>query len=137
MSGWVERQSEVVAEAREALQAVPVLEARQRFAEVVGLEDLRSFAGEAFGDLAPAAVWVTEPPVQWEDRGDSAELSLRLPFLKKDSFRLLAGPDGLVLNVGGQRRIIPLPESVGRRPMLGARYEDGKLLVRFGAAPGG
>lgn len=137
MAGWVERQSEVVTEAREALAAVPVVEAQQRFREVVGLEDLRSFAGEVFGERDPAGVWVAEPPVRWEERGETAELSLRLPFLKKDSFRLLAAPDGLALNVGGQRRIIPLPTGVSRRPMLGARYDEGFLRVRFGPLPAG
>jgi arsenite-transporting ATPase len=137
MTNWVEGQSEVVTEAREALGAVPVLEARQRFREVRGLEDLRSFAAEVFVDRAPEAIWLAEPPVRWDERGETAELSLRLPFLKKDGFRLLAAPDGLVLNVGGQRRIIPLPPAVSRRPMLGARYEGDVLRVCFGTAPGG
>lgn len=128
------RQSEVLREAEEAFAAVPVLRAEEQPGDVVGLEALQRFAAEAFQDRLAEAIWVPEPPVRWQEDGASAELVLRLPYLKKGAFRLMAGADGLVLTLGTQRRIIPLPPSIATRKMQGARYEGDCLHVRFGPA---
>jgi arsenite-transporting ATPase len=133
MAGWLERQRGIIEAATESFSAVPVLRAEQRFREVIGLAELESFAAETFSGRDPQALWVSEPPARWQESEEAAELLLRLPFLKKGAFRLLAAAEGLVLNVGNQRHIIPLPPSIQRRTMLGAKYEADWLRVRFGA----
>lgn len=133
MEGWLRRQAEVIGEAEEAFAAVPVLRAEQQAGEVVGLEALSGFAAGCFGERAPEEVWVSDPPVRWQEEGSRAALELRLPYLKKGAFRLMVGSEGLILTVGTQRRVIPLPPSIRRRRMEGARYEGEWLRVRFGA----
>ena len=132
---WRERQQEVLRELEGSFADLPTLLAALREEEVLGLPALRELGRELFGDRDPAGLWSPEPPLMWEELGEEAELRLRIPFLKKGSFRLLAGRDGLSLLVGTQRRVIPLPPSVRRRRMLGANYEDGWLKVRYSPAP--
>jgi arsenite-transporting ATPase len=131
-AAWMERQAAVLAEAETAFGDLPLLRAELRAEEVVGLPHLEAFAADLFRERDPAGVWSEVPPVRWSENGPEAELRLRLPFLKRGQFRLLAGEDGLTLMVGNQRRIVPLPASVRRRAMLGARYEAGWLIVRYG-----
>ncbi len=132
LSPWASRQGEVLQEAERIFGAVPVLRAELQPDEVLGLEALSHFGAELYRERDAAALWAEEPPVQWLERGTDAELRVRLPFLKKDQFRLLASADGLVLHVGNQRRVIPLPDAVARRPMLRAHYEGEWLLVSYG-----
>lgn len=137
MAGWRSRQESVLAEAEEIFSALPLLRVEQRPEEVIGVESLRGFGRELFGERDPGTLWCEEPPVAWDEDPAGAELRLRLPFLKKGEFRLMAGTEGLVLNVGTQRRVIPLPPSLRRRAMRGARYEDDWLTVRFGPPSSG
>ncbi len=129
---WVERQHLILEQAQASFADVPLLQGRLQPDEVLGVAALEQFGREVYGERDPAEVWSTEPPVQWSEEGSGAELRMRLPFLKKDSFRLLSGREGLVLQVENQRRIIPLPLAIQRRPMRGARYVDGWLHIAYG-----
>ncbi|HEU4754648.1 MAG TPA: TRC40/GET3/ArsA family transport-energizing ATPase [Armatimonadota bacterium] len=133
---WAEKQSAVLAAAEGAFSSVPVLRAEQQPDEVLGAAALKAFGASLYGERDPAGLWSAEPPVQWTERPGSAELRLRLPFLKKGAFRLLSGPDGLTLHVENQRRLVPLPAAVRHRSMRRARYEDGWLRVEYGPAEG-
>jgi arsenite-transporting ATPase len=136
-AAWMERQAAVLVEAETAFGDLPLLRAELRAEEVVGLPHLEAFAAALFHERDPAGVWSEVPPVRWSENGPEAELRLRLPFLKRGQFRLLAGEEGLTLMLGNQRRIVPLPASVQRRAMLGARYEAGWLIVRYGPQAAG
>ena len=133
---WRDRQEAVLREAQTAFGDLPLLHAAQRPFEVLGTEALQEFAGDLFGARDPAGLWSAEPPLAWNEDDAGAELRLRLPFLSKREFRLLAGSEGLVLTVRNQRRIIPLPASIQRRSMLGARYAGDWLVVRFSPPAG-
>jgi arsenite-transporting ATPase len=132
LAPWVARQEQVLEEARQAFAPLPLLTADLRPQEVLGLDELRGFGAELFGERDPTGLWSSEPPLRWAETPDRAELALRIPFLKRGQFRLLASADGLVLHVGNQRRVVPLPGSVRRRTMRGARYEGDWLRVEFG-----
>lgn len=131
-AAWARRHAEVSAEAEAQFGDLPLLRAALRPDEVIGLPALRELAAALFGDRDPAGLWSTEPPLQWREEEGGAELRIRLPFLTKGQFRLLASQDGLALHVGNQRRLVALPMGIRRRPMRGARYEDGWLRVEFG-----
>ena len=131
---WARRQETILEEVEGSFSDVPILRLRLHEDEVIGLEALRLATRELFGERDPAGLWSEEPPMVWDESGEEAELRLRVPFLKKGNFRLLAGRDGLSLLVGTQRRVIPLPPAVRRRRMLGAQYENGWLRVRYSPA---
>lgn len=132
MAPWLERQSEVLGEVETAFEGLPVLRAELRPQEVLGLPSLLELGQLLYGERDPAGLWADEPLLQWSEAPERAELRLRLPFIKKGQFRLFAAKDGLALHVGNQRRLVPLPAAIRRRPMRGARYEDGWLLVEYG-----
>lgn len=129
---WRERQQEVLTEAADSFADLKVLSTFLREQEVLGVDALREFGAELYGERDPGAIWTREAPLRWEERPDGADLCIRLPFLRRDQFRLLTGQDGLTVVVGNQRRVIPLPASVQRRDLRGARYVDGWLRIEFG-----
>ncbi|MCC2668723.1 MAG: Arsenical pump-driving ATPase [Armatimonadetes bacterium] len=130
---WLTRQADVLEQAETSFGDVPILRAELQRDEVLGAPALREFGGTLYGERDPSALWAAGPPLVWTDTDTGAELRVRLPFLKKREFRLLAGREGLTLLVGPQRRVIPLPPAVQRRTMQGARYEDDWLVVSYGS----
>jgi len=131
---WLARQAAVLEETETSFAGIPVLHAELQPDEVLGVEALGEFGNRLFRVREPAALWVDEPSLAWKESPGGAELRIRMPFLKKGQFRLFAARDGLSLHVGNQRRVAPLPPSIRRRAMQGARYEDGWLVVRYGPA---
>ena len=137
LTSWVGRQESMLEEAEAAFAGLPILRLELLPAEVLGLPALRELGEALYQGREPAALWTREPSLQWREDEEGAELRVRLPYLKKGQFRLLAGGEGLSLLVGNQRRIIPLPPAVRRRTMRGADYEEGWLRVRYGPPSGG
>jgi arsenite-transporting ATPase len=129
---WLARQRVVLEQVTESFADVPILRAELQPDEIVGVESLGRFGTALYGEGNPAAFGTSEPPLEWRDLAEGAELRLRLPHLSKREFRLLSGREGLTIVVGTQRRIVPLPPSVLRRRMIGAHYEDDWLVVRYG-----
>ncbi|MBM3459568.1 MAG: ArsA family ATPase [Armatimonadetes bacterium] len=132
LTAWRARQQEILSEAAHSFADLEVLQAELRAEEVLGVPALLAFGRALYGERDPAAVWAAAPPLRWAETPHEATLSLRLPFLRRDQFRLLTGRDGLTVVVGNQRRIVPLPASIHRRTLRGARYDAGWLHVSFG-----
>jgi arsenite-transporting ATPase len=55
-----------------------------------------------------------------------------LPLTDRGDVDLARTGDDLVVTVGGQRRVVALPEWLGPRPVSGARLDGGRLVVQFG-----
>jgi arsenite/tail-anchored protein-transporting ATPase len=134
LAGWARRQESVLAETDAAFGDVPVFRVALREYEVIGVAALDELGEALYGSRNPAERWSDAPPIQWQEEPAGAKLLIRLPFVKKEDFRLLAAEDGLVLHLANQRRIIPLPPAVRRRRMRSARYDSGWLTVEYGPA---
>lgn len=134
---WLARQAAMLEEAESSFADVPIRRAELQPDEVLGVAGLQEFGARVYGEDNPAALATVEPPLQWRDTATGAELRLRLPFLKRKEFRLLATRDGLSLWIGPQRRVIPLPPAIQRRTMQGAQYEGDWLVIRYGKSTSG
>jgi arsenite-transporting ATPase len=70
--------------------------------------------------------------LQVESSGPEAVVSLPLPLADRADVDLARTGDDLVVTVGGQRRVVALPEWLAGRPVTGATLADGRLSVHFG-----
>lgn len=133
IASWARRQGGLIEEIEQDFSPLPVLRAELQADEVIGAEPLGRFGSTLLDGRDPAGLWWREPLIRWQENPDgSGTLQVRLPFLKKGQFRLLADADGLVVHVANQRRNVPLPLAVQRRSMQRAHYEDGWLQIRYG-----
>jgi arsenite-transporting ATPase len=66
--------------------------------------------------------------------GGDYVLTIDLPFVGKADVDLIQREDELFIRVGPYKREITLPRVLAKRRSTGARFEDGKLRVRFGEA---
>ncbi len=131
LAAWSCRQARLLAEASQEFDPLPLLRIPLQPGEVLGAPALAALGESLYEDRDPAAVWSSGSVITWSEHSDGGELCLRLPGLQRGEFRLHAVPDGLVLEAAGQRRQLPLPLSVRRLAVAGARYEENRLIVRF------
>ena len=128
---WTELQRASMQEIEEGFAGVPVLRLMLRHGELRGLDGLRAAADELYDGLDPALVLARAETASLTRVDGALELSLAVPFFDKRDLDLRQGGDALVVALKNQRRRIPLPEEARGRAVTGARYEDGRLVVRF------
>lgn len=121
----------------EGFAPVPVLRAELAREEPVGLDRLRALAGALYGDADPAAVLHAGDPMRLTRRNGHWVMSLALPFAERDDLEVGRRQGELFVRVGPWRRAIPLPDSLRRRTVAGARFAGERLEVTFGEAGGG
>ena len=115
----------------EAFAPLPVLTAELASEEVVGLEQLSTFAKGLYGDDDAASRLSYTEPFRIDARDGAMSLSMQLPFVTRDEVKLGRTDEELVVTVGPHRRAILLPDSLARRAVGGARFVDGRLVVEF------
>jgi arsenite-transporting ATPase len=129
---WHAVQSGYLKEARRAFEPLPLLEARYFDREMVGVELLREFAREVFGELDPAAVLHRDRPIEVRKEGGGYAMYIRLPFAEKGDIKVFTEGDELVIQVDNQRRNLTLPRALAARTVTGARFAEQRLRVGFG-----
>ena len=130
-AGWVVAQQDLLAQVREQFAPLPVHLGAYAPAEPVGLEALRAFAEDLYGDADPLALAAPAELVQVERDGDGFVLSVALPLASRSEVDLGRSGDELVLTVAGHRRMLALPAALKRCTVDGARLVDGRLRIDF------
>lgn len=128
---WTELQRASLDEIEEGFAGAPVLKLMLRHGELRGLEALRDAAAELYDGIDAAAVLASPEPGSLRVRDGAWELAIAASGFDKRDLDLRQDGDALVVSLKNQTRRIDVPEQVRGRTVLGARYEDGKLLVRF------
>ncbi len=131
-AAWRKTQQEHLVGVRESFEPVPVLTAPYFDEEVVGPPMLTKLAGELFDERIEAQGVLFDTIIQEiAIDGDTAQLTLALPFVEKGDIGLNKIGLEVVVRVGDQKRTIILPSSMtGFRPS-GAKVEDGRLRIEF------
>jgi arsenite-transporting ATPase len=130
---WRDAQQRYLPDVEASFAPVPIRQVPFFETEMVGLELLRELGHALFEDVDPASVFYRGRPyaVQRNDAGYS--LSLELPFTNREDIGLTRHGDELLLQVGTWRRTLVLPRALVDAPTVGAKMEDNRLQIQFGA----
>lgn len=128
---WQALHTEHLATIEEGFAPLPVLRAHLAPDELVGMEALRGFAAELYGDLEPDALLHEGEPLRIERDGDGWRLDLELPFAEHGEVDVARRGDELLITAGPYRRALMLPDSLRRRSVSGAALRSGTLEVTF------
>ena len=110
---------------------MPVLRAELAADELVGVERLRLFAEELYGDVDAAAVLHQGDSLRIDRKGESYLLTLPLPFVERDDLEVGRRDGELLVRVGAHRRAVVLPDSLRKRAVATAALRDDCLEVVF------
>ncbi|MDE0805737.1 MAG: ArsA family ATPase, partial [Acidimicrobiales bacterium] len=130
-AAWKQRHLEHLETIEEGFAPLPILRAELAPHELVGVDHLRSFGAELYGDTDPAdrLAEVTPLTLERSDAGDT--LVIDLPFTDKDELALGRRRDELLVRVGPYRRAVLLPDTLRSRSVSDAALRDGALRVLF------
>jgi arsenite-transporting ATPase len=131
---WKQAHAEHLASIEEGFAPLPVLRADLASDELVGVERLRAFADELYGDTDPLGVLHEGPGLAVRREGDRTVLTLPLPFCDGDELEVGRHDADLLVRVGPYRRAVLLPDGLQRRDVVGAALRDGALEVTIGAS---
>jgi arsenite-transporting ATPase len=129
---WKQLQHEHLVTIDESFSPLPVLRAELAREELVGMDRLRTFAGELYGVIDPLEVMHRGEPLRVEVNDGTYELVQELPFADRDDLEVGRRDDELLVRIGPYRRAVMLPDSLRRRPVEGAALRDGMLRITFG-----
>jgi arsenite-transporting ATPase len=128
---WKELHLEHLRSIEDGFAPLPVLKAELAPTELVGVDALRGFADQVYGDLDPASRLHEGQPLRITRRSGRTLLSLELPFADRDDLDLGRRGDELLVRVGPYRRAITLPDSLRNRAVVDAALDRGRLTVSF------
>jgi arsenite-transporting ATPase len=129
---WKEAHAEHLSVIEGGFAPVPVLRAELAASELVGIDALKAFGDELYGDLDAAAVLHLDEPLRVTSSGEGYVLRLALPFADREELELSRNGDELQVRVGPYRRALLLPDSLARRDVSSARLTPDGLEVVFG-----
>ncbi|MFY9487977.1 MAG: ArsA family ATPase [Solirubrobacterales bacterium] len=131
--GWRTTQQKHLKLVKSAFEPVPVLTAPYFDEEVIGEKMLARLGDEVFetADGKPSDVLFDTLIQDISIDGDTATLSLALPFVKKGEIGLNKIGLEVVIRVGDQKRTLILPSSLAGFKPGAAKIEDGHLRVEF------
>ncbi|HEU4758911.1 MAG TPA: ArsA-related P-loop ATPase, partial [Dehalococcoidia bacterium] len=131
-AGAHSRQDEARRFLAESLAPLPLLSAQLVPAPGAGLEALRGLAAAVYGERDPAAVLYRGPAHVFAQQDGRQVLSLAVPFARREDLSLEDTDDGLVVRLGGRRRVIPLPRQAEPLAARSSSFDGQTLKVVFG-----
>jgi arsenite-transporting ATPase len=138
LQGWIRAQAGQLAAITESFAGVSVQRVPYADGEPIGLDALRSVADDIFG---PAAGVDPAPPgepielLRVVQVGAEFELIVSLPLAGPAEVDAARAGDELILTVGTRRRVVSLPSGLRRCDVVGGRYADDQLRIRFRPDP--
>jgi arsenite-transporting ATPase len=110
---------------------LPVLTVELAAEELLGVDALRAFGAQVYGERDAAGILHQGQPLKITRRGGRTTLAIELPFADRDDLELGRRGDELLVRVGPYRRAIALPDSLRTRPVADASLKQGRLRVTF------
>jgi arsenite-transporting ATPase len=132
---WKDIQAEHLATVHESFDPVPILEARLFDREMVGIPLLIEMGEEVYGDMDAAAILHKDDPIRVRKKGTGYILSMRLPFVSRDSMDIHRKGEELFVRVGSYKRNLILPQTLKRMVVREANFSGDQLEIMFGREP--
>ncbi len=135
LRSWIEIQKRYLEEIEGFFSPVPVFRVPLLEEEVCGLERLEIMSDIIYRDRDPSEVFFREKPYEIVHEEGEYRIKLRAPFVKKENLSLLKGEDEIVVRVGNFKSHILLPRKLRDLEPVGAKVENGYIIVRLAQSP--
>jgi len=133
-TAWTSAQASGLEQVRESFLGIPLLCAPYLAGEPIGVDALDALAVDTVADGRPAPALMDDvdvPRMRVEADGADFVLTLPLPLVSAGMVGMARREDDLLLEVGGQRRVVTLPSVLRRCIVQNAAVGSGELRVRF------
>ncbi|WP_373483197.1 ArsA family ATPase [Acetobacterium sp.] len=130
-SKWINLQEEGLKEIRESFSEVPVFTLMLFNKELATESILLEAAEQIFGETDPAAVLFKDTIFEVKKEDDGYAFILNIPFAEKSDLDMGQKGSELMIQIKNEKRCFTLPDVLRNKTVQSARYEAGKLLIKF------
>lgn len=130
-SKWINLQEEGLKEIRESFSEVPVFTLMLLDKELATESILLEAAEQIFGETDPAAVLFKDTIFEVKKEEDGYAFILNIPFAEKSDLDMGQKGSELMIQIKNEKRCFTLPDVLRNKTVQSARYEAGKLLIKF------
>jgi len=130
-SKWINLQEEGLTEIHESFSEVPVFTLMLLNKELTTTSILQEAAEQIFGDTDPAEVLFKDTIFEVKKEDDGYTFILNIPFADKADMDMGQKGSELMIQIKNEKRCFTLPDVLRNKTVQGARYEAGKLLIKF------
>ncbi len=130
-SFWKESQSQYYKMIEDGFAPVPIISVPLLEAEVIGIPMLETMTDALYGNDDPAKLYLRGQVQSFHKEDNHYFLTMTLPFIEKGDISLTQGGDELVIRVGNFKRNVVLPHALVNQTATEAKFEEGKLRIRF------
>ncbi len=128
---WKKNQVEYYSLIEQCFAPVPILPLPLFEREIVGVPMLHTMGEILYGNDDPTKFFFHGPIQSIEGEDGNYTLNLALPFTAKGDIGLMRNNNELIVQVGDFRRNIILPNVIRELAIIGAKFEDDGLKIRF------
>lgn len=129
---WKDIQEKYTDEIKNNFSPIPIYYAPLFEQEVVGTDMLRRMGDEIFQGENPIDIKYSVRTQEIIKDGDEYVFSIYMPFINKKDLTLNQKGDELIVKVGNVKRNITLPRTLASFAVMGAKFSEEKLQIRFG-----
>ncbi|PKM62159.1 MAG: arsenic-transporting ATPase [Firmicutes bacterium HGW-Firmicutes-4] len=130
-SKWIKLQEEGLKEIHESFSEVPVFTLMLLNKELATESILLEAAEQIFGETDPAAVLFKDTIFEVKREEDGYTFILNIPFAEKSDLDMGQKGSELMIQIKNEKRCFTLPDALCNKTVQSARYEAGKLQIKF------
>lgn len=116
----------------DSFSPVPIYYAPLFESELVGLNMLERMGKEVFPNESPAQIKYNNRTQVVTKENNEYTLSIYMPFVEKNDLSLSQKGDEVIIKAGNVKRNITLPRTLMNFSIIGAKFSDDILNIRFG-----
>lgn len=128
---WLNIQQEYITLLKESFSALPIYEIPWYDEELRGEENIRRIVKDVLSEKEVFEKKIITERESFQQTDSGYQLDIFLPYAKKENIDLYQGATDLVIKTGNFKRNIPLPNILRSYTVAGAKFDEGKLCVRF------
>ncbi len=128
---WLDIQQGYISLLKDTFAALPIYEVPWYDEELKGRENIERIVADVLADDEVFAARVIAERECFRQVGDGYQLEVFLPGAKKEEIDLYQAATDVVIKAGNFKRNIPLPNILRSYEVAGAKFEEGKLRIRF------
>lgn len=128
---WKLKQKQYIRELEEVFSGMPIFYIKWYSQDINGKEATLKVSQDSFNGEHMLEVMSQNQNEIFEKTETGYSLSLYVPFASKKDLELFESPNEVIIKIGNFKRNIPLPLALRKSQIVGAKFEENKLIITF------
>ncbi len=128
---WISSQEEALKDIMESFIGIPIFYMQLLKYELRTIQRLKDASNSLYGDHNPIDILFNGKIFTIDESDENGQFQISLPFFELKDMELTQKGDELTLTIKNEKRRFTMPGKYKNKDIKGAKYENGKLKLRF------